>query len=171
MLYFFSPCSKEHGCCIVRHSNGAKQRKCPIMDWKASKERVGGSGHEVHLYRDSAVCWAAVFWYLSKPEQKSWFPQCRTTRATATNTDTPKGVNRQKTQRSAFLTGSGGPPTTLPTTTYGEGKQLDEKRSRSCTQVNWKGPKLWDKIYFPGEMTKIWTVIHFAMLFCPQKFV
>lgn len=39
MLYFSSPCSKEHGCGIVRHSNWAKQRKCPIMDWKASEEQ------------------------------------------------------------------------------------------------------------------------------------
>lgn len=39
MLYFSPPCSKEHGSCIVPHSDRAKQRKCPIMDLKDSEER------------------------------------------------------------------------------------------------------------------------------------
>lgn len=58
MLYFSSPCSKEHGCGIVRHSNRAKQRKCPIMDWKASEEqsdeRVGGVGTS-YIYKETLL--------------------------------------------------------------------------------------------------------------------
>lgn len=65
MLYFSSPCSTEHGCGIVRHSYRAKQRKCPIMDWKGSEEQsegtVGGVGTR-YIYKE-ALLFVGLPWF------------------------------------------------------------------------------------------------------------
>lgn len=129
MLYFSSPCSKEHGWGFVCHSNRAKQRKCPIMDWKASEEqsdeREGGEGTR-YIYKETLLFVGPPCCDIypnssrkvdflgvlndsrgDKKKKKSEVGRDVESQQTQTgrNTDTMKGVNRQKTQRIAFLTG------------------------------------------------------------------
>lgn len=135
----------QRTCSIAHHSNRAKQRKCPIMDWKAkeeqSDERVGGVGKR-YIYTDSAVCWAAMFWYLSKLQQKSWFPW--SVKWLKERCGEPADWNSQKHWHNERCQQTENTENCISDrlqcfssvyTTYGDEKQLGERRNHSCTQT------------------------------------